>query len=115
MEETLSCMGKRILLGKKKKSINCFVPSQESGFILRGSSVCQLDLKKCLKLPTASLSFLDLIKLTQIKAPWINRYMQNNTVKSKFFCHNEKNGSQREHETKHELGEKVIMEITENI
>lgn len=72
MEETLPCMGKRILIEKKIKSVNCFVPSQEAGFILRGSSVCQLDLKKCLKPPAASLSFLDLIKLMQIKAPWIN-------------------------------------------
>lgn len=34
--------------------------------------MCQLLLKKCLKSPAASLSFLDLIKLMQIKAPWIN-------------------------------------------
>lgn len=34
--------------------------------------MCQLDLKKCLKPPAASLLFLDLIKLMQIKAPWIN-------------------------------------------
>lgn len=34
--------------------------------------MCQLLLKKCLTFPAASLSFLDLIKLMQIKAPWIN-------------------------------------------
>lgn len=64
------------LYGKKnsdrKKKITCFFSSQEVGFILGRFSVCQLLLKKCLKSPAASLSFLDLIKLVQIKAPWIN-------------------------------------------
>lgn len=28
---------------------------------------------------------------------------------SKIFCHSGKDGNQREHETEHDLGEKVIM------
>lgn len=69
MEETLPCVGKSILIGKKNPF---FFPSQEVGFMLGRFSVCQLLSKKCVKSPAASLSFLDLIKLMQIKAPWIN-------------------------------------------
>lgn len=48
----------------------------------------------------------------QMKVPWINILATKNTIMSKIFW---KGWNQRDYETEHELEEKVIIEIVENI